>query len=254
MKRFTDKVVLVTGSGHGIGRATANEFAAEGATVIINDIDAGRVEEVAGQIRQAHDVKVMEAVVDVTNEAAVTSMVKSAMTDFGKIDILVNVVGGSVTIPWKFFKDTTLQELHAVIDRNLFSALICSKAVLPHMMERRYGKIICISSIVAVHGQVKGVGYSTSKAALEGFVASLAKEAAPYNINVNCIMGGLGDSNPPSRTPERKQLIMTYSHFGRLGSPAEFARPILFLASDDASFMSGAMVPVDGGSLHTTQW
>jgi NAD(P)-dependent dehydrogenase (short-subunit alcohol dehydrogenase family) len=122
------------------------------------------------------------------------------------------------------------------------------------MIEHAYGKIINISSIVATLGQMKGVGYSTSKAALEGFTASLAKEAAPFGINVNAVIGGLIDTDPPSRTPERKELLMTYSHFGRLGKPEELARPILFLASDDASYMSGAMIAVDGGCLRTTQW
>ncbi|MBI2865807.1 MAG: SDR family oxidoreductase [Chloroflexi bacterium] len=250
--KLQGRVALITGSGRGIGQATAKEFAHEGATVIVNDIDRDVAEETVRAIT-SRGAQARVAIADVTDEKQVEQMVQSVLDEFHRIDVLVNNVGGGPRGRSGYFCESSIENIRRSIEMNLFSALICSRAVINQMIAQGYGKIVNISSIVAVLGQTKGASYSIAKAGIEAFTASLAKEVAQLGINVNCVRVGLAGTDEMlarmQQKPERHKLLCDWSHFGRLGRPEEHAKAILFLASDDSSFMSGAVVPVDGGIL-----
>jgi 3-oxoacyl-[acyl-carrier protein] reductase len=255
--RLRDKVAIVTGAGQGIGKAIAMELGKEGASVVVCDIKEDNAREVVSLIKSAGSEAKLAAV-DVTDENKVNDMVKSVINEFHKIDILVNNVGGiPQEVEWEYFHDSTIVDIRKFIELNLFSTIICSRAVINHMIAQRYGKIVNISSIIAIYGMMKGLAYATAKAALEGFTASLAKEVAEFGINVNSIIVGLAETPAIAarlkQLPERRKLLYDWSHFGRLGKPEEFAKVVVFLASDDSSFMSGASVPVEGGILKFRQ-
>ncbi len=247
--KLEGRVALVTGGGHGIARATALRFAKEGAAVIISEIDRERAATVEGELR-ALGAKAKAIIVDVNQEPAVDSMVKNIIEEFGKIDILVNVVGGARMYPFDNFHNFTIEQQRVIVDQNLFSSMICTRAVLGHMLQQKYGKIIFTTSISAILGQKRGAAYAAAKAGLEAFAASLGKEVGPMGINVNCLRVGLADTAPPSRDQSRLKTLVSWSHLGRLGRPEEFAGPMLFLASDDSSYMSGSILTVDGGASH----
>ena len=144
-------------------------------------------------------------------------------------------------------RETSFDDFDAFIRLNLGSAFICTRAVVNGMIERRYGKIVCVSSISAVFGQRAGVGYASAKAGLSGFIHSVSKEVAPHGINANAVL--FGNAPHPSRTPEREAVLNEWNHFGRHGTYDEFAGPIAFLTSDDATYLSGSTLVVDGGTL-----
>jgi NAD(P)-dependent dehydrogenase (short-subunit alcohol dehydrogenase family) len=245
--RMAGRTALVTGAGAGIGRATALRFAADGAAVVVNDVreelaadTVARVIEAGGRARLAPG--------DVTSPEDVDAMVADAVAELGILDILVNNVGGGPAgVRWQELRDTSVEDFYAFVALNLGSAFICSRAVIGYMIEQGYGKIVCVNSISAVFGQRAGVGYASAKAGLSGFVGSLAKETARHGVNVNAVL--IGNAPHPSRTPEREALLNQWNHFGRHGRHEEFAATIAFLASDEASYLSGSTVVVDGGTL-----
>lgn len=245
------RVALVTASGRGIGRATALRLAAEGAAVAINDVVADRVDEVVREIALAGGSAV-GVTCDVTDRHAVAQMVATVVDRLGPVDVLVNNAGGAPPgAAWSRFEESSLEDLSGFLDLNLGSAIICTRAVINSMVERRWGKVVCISSISAVWGQQAGIGYAAGKAGLHGFVRSLAKEVAPANINVNGVV--IGCAPHPSRTAEREDLINQWNHFHRHGRHEEFASAICFLCSGDSSYMSGTMMEVDGGIMRFAQ-
>ncbi len=242
---LTGRVALVTGSGQGIGRATAKRLADDGAAVAVNDVVAERVHGVVGEIRDSGGTAAA-AVGDVTDRRAVASMVDSINGELGPVDILVNNAGGAPPgAAWSTFAQATIDDLFRFIEFNLGSAMLCTRAVINPMIERGWGKVVCVSSISATWGQRAGAGYASGKAGLHGFVRSLAKEVAASGVNVNGVV--IGCAPHPSRTAEREALINTWNHFGRHGSYEEFAAAIAFLCSDGASYLSGTMLEVDGG-------
>lgn len=249
--RMAGRVALVTGAGAGIGRATSLRFAADGAAVAVNDVREDLAADTVATLTAAGG-RAHLAPGDVTDPDAVEAIVAGTAAALGPIDVLVNNVGGAPAgVAWQELRTTSVDDFYAFVALNLGSAFICSRAVVNGMIERGYGKIVCVNSISAVFGQRAGVGYASAKAGLSGFVHSLAKEVARSGINVNAVL--IGNAPHPSRTPEREAVLNEWNHFGRHGRPEEFAATIAFLASDEASYLSGSTVVVDGGTLRFAQ-
>lgn len=241
------RVALVTGAGAGIGRATALRLAAAGAAVAVNDVRHDLATDTVSALRDAGG-RGCAVAGDVTDPAGVDALVGAVTDELGPVDVLINNVGGAPPgVAWRELRDTSVDDFYAFVALNLGSAFICTRAVVNGMIDRGFGKIVCVNSISAVFGQRAGVGYASAKAGLSGFVASLAKEVAPHGVNVNAAL--IGNAPHPSRTPEREAVLNQWNHFGRHGRPEEFAATIAFLASDDASYLSGSTVVVDGGTL-----
>ncbi len=241
------RVALVTGAGQGIGRAVALELGGAGRHGRRQRCQRDRR---GGDGRRHRDRggRAVVGLADVTDPVLVESMVERASSEVGAVDVLVNNAGGAPpSAPWGPFADTTIETHRKFVALNLLSAFICSGAVLDGMLERGYGKIVCVSSISAILGQTGGSAYAAAKAGLVGFVASLAKEVGARGVNVNAIT--IGNAPHPSRTPERTAELNEWNHLGREGTYVEFAKAIAFLVSDDASYLSGSNLVVDGGTL-----
>lgn len=247
MSRFAGKVALVTGAGRGIGAATAIELARDGAALIINDMDEERLEASAETLR-GFGVEVTTQVGSVTDPDFVEAMMAVAIERHGKVDLLLNNVGGGPPMtPWAEFADSQMAHFRAIFEVNFFSQAMVLHAVLPGMVERGYGRIVCISSMSAVVGQESGSAYAAGKMALHGLVSSVSKEVARKGVGINAAI--LGNPPHPSRTVERQAYLDKLSHFDRVGRLEEFGKALAFLLSDDASYISGAAIPIDGGLL-----
>ena len=251
--RFEGRVALVTGAAgqsegrQGMGKAVAVELALGGAALALNDLDAERLEESADDLRKlgAH---VTTHPGSVSDDGFVEEMVRAATSAHGRIDLLHNHVGGGPPgARWGDLVDVGLDDFRAFLELNLVSQVAVLKAVLPGMIERRYGRIVCTSSFSAVLGQEGGSAYAAAKAGLHGLVYSVAKEVGRYGVNLNTVV--IGNPPAPGRTEARQEFLNRLSHLGRPGRFEEFGRAIAFLLSDDAGYISGAAVPVDGGIL-----
>jgi 3-oxoacyl-[acyl-carrier protein] reductase len=242
------KVALVTGASSGIGRATAEALAANGARVAINfhRNEAG-AEAACSQITDAGG-RAIVVQADVTRAGDVQSLVEQTINEFGAIDILVNNAG-SLVERLKIL-ELTEERWDEVIDLNLKSAFLCSKAVAGSMMERKTGAIVNVSSIAGRNGGALGsIHYSAAKGGLITFTKGLAKELAPFGVRVNAVAPGVIDT-PYHEQFSSPEMMKTYAGMiplGRVGTPAEVANVICFLASDAASYLAGETIEVNGG-------
>ncbi|HEY0431621.1 MAG TPA: 3-oxoacyl-ACP reductase family protein [Pyrinomonadaceae bacterium] len=242
------KVALVTGSSSGIGRAAAEALAANGAQVAINfhhneaGAEAARAKIVAG----GGSAIVVQA--DVTQASQVQRLVEQTVSELGPIDILVNNAGSLVER--LRILELTEERWDEVIDLNLKSAFLCSKAVAASMMERKTGAIINVSSIAGRNGGALGsIHYSAAKGGVITFTKGLAKELAPFGVRVNAISPGVIDT-PYHEQFSSPEMMKTYAGMiplGRVGTPAEVGKVICFLASDAASYLAGETVEINGG-------
>jgi NAD(P)-dependent dehydrogenase (short-subunit alcohol dehydrogenase family) len=242
--RLKDKKAIVTGAGQGIGRSIALKLAQEGADVVIaeSNPDTGTrtVKEVEAQGRKA-----LFIFVDVANQKQVQAMVEQVLKAWKRIDILVNNAGFDCPAALLKVKE---EDWDAVLGVHLKGTLNCIQAVAPHMIENQYGKIVNISSVWGKSGAVSEISYSTAKAGIIGLTKSLARELGRYQINVNVVMPGFILTPTVSKMAEKyRNLIIENTPLKRGGQPEEVAHVVAFLASDEASFMTGAMVEVSGG-------
>jgi len=238
---FSGKIVIVTGSGRGIGRTIAEKFAAAGATVVVSDVDEAVVKEVAAALpNSAIGVKA-----DVTNADEVENLIKQAKERFGRVDVVVNNAG--VT------RDTLLirmseKDWDMVLDINLKGAFLVTKSAAKVMMKQRSGRIVNISSVVGLFGNAGQANYSASKAGLIGFTKSVAKEIGARRVTVNAVAPGFIETEMTKTLPEAaRNQFLDLSTIKRAGTPEDIASAVMFLASDDASYITGHVLSVDGG-------
>ena len=253
---LTGKIALVAAASRGLGRAVAEELAREGAHLLICARGADALRETAESIRAATGVRVVDVVADLSNPVDVARVAERASAEFGRVDVLVTNGGGPPAGPFENHSAGAWQE---AIRQNLVSVIELTRAVLPGMKERRWGRIINVTSI-AVKQPVDNLILSNSvRAAVTGFARTLANEVAPFSITVNNVMPGytrtqrveeLAERNASLRgtTPDAERAVWEGQiPMARLGEPAEFAAMVAFLASERASYTTGASIPVDGG-------
>lgn len=238
---FTGRAALVTGASVGIGRAVALKLAENRSDLALIDIDAEKLNALEQELNPYH-VKVRSYCCDISNEQAVNAAVADATVHFGKIDILVN--NAALWRFWKPFAETSAEEWKKFIDVNIMGVVYCTKAVLSGMLDHRYGRIINVSSVAGVYGNANMVLYSATKGAVISFTKALAKEVADRGILVNSV-------SPGSVSPSGYKDMDYYepselSFMGRTGTDRENANLICFLASGEASYISGQNIQIDG--------
>ena len=245
MFNITNKVAVVTGSSRGIGAGIAQLLAAQGAKVVVNHRNSpdGAEAVVAAIKDKGGEAVAIQA--DVSNGSQAEALIKSTIDTFGQIDILVNNAG---TTRDKLIMKMKDEDWDVVLSSNLSSVYNCSKAVVRPMMKKRGGRIINITSVVGLTGQAGQTNYAASKAGIIGFTKSLAKEVGSRNITVNAIAPGFIPTALTDVLPEQQiQAIIETTPVGRLGTVEEVAAAVLFLASDEAAFITGQVLSVDGG-------
>lgn len=242
--RLKDRVAVVTGAGQGIGRAIAHKMAHEGAWVAIVEWNRESGLQVLEELKERGSRAILIPC-DVADRVSVEAMVEEVMEKWGRMEILVNNAG--------FDRPATLLKVtdgdwEAVLGVHLRGTLNTIRAVIPHMIERSYGKIVNISSIYGRTGGVAAISYSAAKAGILGLTKSVAREMGKYGINVNAVLPGLTATPTIAKMPEKyRDMILRETPLGRMGEPEEVANVVAFLASDEASFMTGACVEVTGG-------
>jgi 3-oxoacyl-[acyl-carrier protein] reductase len=244
---FHGRVVVVTGAAKGIGAVTAEAFGRERARVAALDIDGAGVDSVVAAL-SARGVDALGAKTDVTSSAAVRAAVDAVLSRWGRVDVLVNNAGGFAVM--RTFEDIEESEWEAIVRSNLTSVFLVCKAVLPVMKRQKAGRIVNLASVVARGGAVRvPAHYAASKAGVIALTRMLALEVADLGITVNAVAPGTTatDRVIAARTPEETARVAAAIPLGRLGRPAEIAEAILFLASDAASFVTGAVLDVNGG-------
>jgi len=239
------RVAIVTGAARGIGLAIVETLATLGASVVIADMLLDLAEKSARDVSQATGKTVISKKVDVTDGKSVSALVESILQQFGRVDILVNNAG--------ITRDTLILRMEeadwdAVLNVNLKGVYHCSKAVIRPMMKQRYGRIVSISSISGQVGQAGQTNYSASKAGVIGFTKALAREVASRHITVNAVAPGFIPTTLTNvLTDEQKKSILTATPIGRMGQPEEVAAAVAFLASQEAAYITGQVLAVDGG-------
>jgi 3-oxoacyl-[acyl-carrier protein] reductase len=266
MDRIDGRVAIVTGAARGIGAATAARLAADGAAVVINDLDAEPAEAVAAEIL-ANGGRAVAHVGNTVDAEQAQSLVDSALSHFGAVDILINNAG---TTRDKMFHGMDEDTFDFVLDANLKTAINCTRAVMPTMREkakaeiaangrpRHHRKIIFTSSVAALMGNPGQVNYTAAKGGLIAVTKTLARELGPFGINVNAVAPGFietrltqakRDSDDYGIPEQMRQMAQAMIALGRMGTPEDIAAVHAFLASPDSDFVSGVTIPVTGGQI-----
>ena len=242
---FTGKTAVVTGGSRGIGRAVCLELAKGGANVVL--CYAGNESAAAETVSacEALGAKALSVKCDVADSAQVKKLMDEAIKTFGRIDILVNNAGITRDGLLMMMKE---EDFDAVLSANLKGTFLCMKAVSRTMMKQRYGRIVNLSSVVGLRGNAGQVNYAASKAGVIGMTKSLAKELASRGVTVNAVAPGFIDTDMTAAMPEAaKTATLASIPMQRLGAPEDIAKAVAFLASDDAAYITGQVLAVDGG-------
>ena len=243
--KLKNKVAVITGAAQGIGRAIATTLAQQGANVVVADIQLEKAETTAKEITAETGQKVIAVHVDVVDSASVKAMIDRTIDEFERIDILVNNAG--------ITRDTLIMRMKEadwdlVLNINLKGTFNCSKAVVRPMMKQHYGRIVNITSVSGLIGQVGQTNYSSSKAGIIGFTKALAREVGSRKITVNAVAPGLVKTALTIDLPEElKDMFIEMTPLGRYGEPEDIANAVAFLVSDEASYITGQVLSVDGG-------
>lgn len=244
MGKLNSKIAVVTGAGSGIGRAIAEQLAAEGATVVVSDINADSAKETAAALGN-NSVGLR---VDVTSRESVDEMVEAVTGEFGRIDILVNNAGWDKVEP---FLDSKISDWDRVIAINLYGTLHCSQAVLKVMADQGSGSVINIGSDAGRVGSSGEAVYSAAKGGVVALSKTLAREMARSNVNVNCVCPGPADTplfaGISEENPKLRQALERAIPMRRLAQPSDLAAAVVFFASDEASYITGQTLSVSGG-------
>ncbi|AGL00673.1 3-oxoacyl-ACP reductase FabG [Desulfoscipio gibsoniae] len=241
--RLKDKVALITGAGSGIGEATARRFIAEGALVALNDVNTEGITRVSRELA-AQGARVIVVEGNVTSKSDVEQMVENTLKEYKRIDILINNAGINKDA---LTKKMTEEQWDSVIDVNLKGTFLCCQAVFGPMSEQKYGKINNTASIGA-YGNIGQANYAASKAGVVGMSWALALEYARYNINVNVVAPGATNTPMTAGMPDKvRDMIINSIPLKRMADPAEITNAHLFLASDEANYITGQVIFVDGG-------
>ena len=243
--RLKGKVSIITGAGRGIGQATALKFAREGALVVVCDLDQDSVDETVNAVRSAGG-EAVGFLMDVTSAASIRAMVEGVVQRYGRIDVLVNNAG--IVEDAQLIKMTE-EQFDRVLEVNLKGTYNCTKAVAEIMVEQKSGVILNASSIVGVYGNFGQTNYAASKFAVIGMVKTWARELGRKGVRANAVCPGFVETTILSTIPERVlQALKERVPLGRLARPEEIANTYAFLASDEASYINGAVIEVSGGA------
>jgi 3-oxoacyl-[acyl-carrier protein] reductase len=245
--RLANRIAIVVGAGRGIGAAIAERFAREGASVVVADRDVALAEATVARIGHAGEAVAMK--VDIGDGEGADGLVAAAIGRFGRLDILVQ---NAAIYPWSLIHEISVDEWDAVLGVNLRSAFLSARAALEPMKRSEAGRLIFISSITGPRVSSPGhAHYSASKAGINGFIKTAAIEFAPFGITVNAVEPGniLTEGMKAERTPAFIDSMEAAVPLGRLGTPEDVANAVTFLASDEASYITGASIIVDGGQV-----
>jgi len=245
---LTGRVALVTGGSKGIGRAIADGFAQAGAELFLCARTEEPLRKAAEKIRAEHKVRVETLVADMAHREEATRVARAAVERLGRVDILVNNAGWNVPQPIDEIRD---QDWDHLVELNLSSVMALTRAIVPGMKERRWGRVIHISSIMGLASTPARNAYSATKSALIGLCHASALDLGPYNITVNCIAPGPIATEMPMSilSKEQQERLASRTAFNRWARPEELAGPALLLASEAGSYVTGTVLVVDGGAL-----
>jgi gluconate 5-dehydrogenase len=248
---LTGRAALVTGSSKGLGKAMARGFAEAGANVVISSRHEDELKKAQAEIRDGLDVKVSYFVADMTDRQEVKLLADKALAEMGRIDILVNNAGSNVPQPIDQITDEAWDQ---IVELNLTSCMLLTRALVPQMKQRKWGRVIHISSIMGLASKDARNSYSATKSALLGLARASALDLGADGITVNCIAPGpfLTDLPGTLLSAEQKKALADRTALGRWGEPRELAGPALLLASDAGSYITGEVLVVDGGALVKT--
>ena len=249
--RLDGRVAIITGGGHGIGKAYAMRLAAEGARVVIAELDGDAASAVAAELTAlGHQAIAVQT--DVANEASVNNMAQETIAQFGRIDVLVNNAAIFATVPMSRspFDQITIDEWDRMMSVNVKGTWLASRAVVPQMRKQAYGKIINVSSGTALKGSPSRIHYVTSKAGILGFTKTLANEVGKDGICVNCVAPGstLSEENPDDDILKMRAQAANARALKRVQTPEDLTGAVVFFASADSDFITGQTLVVDGGS------